>query len=258
MAQKKLTPEEFPFTGPLSRALQSKSPTVISLKRAMSRMGYLPWAKFDPIFNLPLERALDKWDPGADGYGKGRWNKIRGARVPMSLVHGGELALDSIAVALVKEEAEPPVFIPPYVYPHPLGADRHIPTFLHPTRGLPGNIALDFLAAPGTPLLASFTGEITRLSGHDPFTGVHGIDSFGWSIYLERNDGMFAYMTHCGRKDVHVGQHVSVGQQIGTVGHWPFDIGRSHTHLGITSPRGIRDATHIVLTIAAAPQLPSV
>ena len=253
----KLTPEQFPYTGPLSRQ-GPKSSTVIALKRAMSRMGLLPWKKFDDTFNLALEKALDAWDPGGqDGYAKGRWNKIRGAKVPLSLVHGGELALDSIAVQLVKDEAEPPPFIPALVYPHPAGADRHRPTFLHPTRGLPGNIALDFLAPPGTPLLAVFTGEITRLSGHDPVTGVHGVDSFGWSTYLERADGTFAYMTHGGRKDVHVGQHVIVGDQIGTVGHWPFDIGRSHTHLGITSPKGQTEARKIVLEIAAATQIPA-
>lgn len=225
-------------------------------------MGFLPWTQFSDVFNNVLEQALDAWDPGNNGYAEGRWDKIRSAKVPQSLPHAGELALDSVAIALVQDEADP-VPVIPYVYPHPAGSASHSGGFLHMTGGLPGNIALDFLAPGGTPLLASFPGKITRLSGRDPALGTfnskgqpdpHG-DRFGWSIYLERGDGMFSYMTHLGSRDVHEGDAVGIGEKIGSVGHWPHDPGRSHTHEGITSPRGIRDATFIILAIAAAPRV---
>lgn len=221
----------------------------------------MPWVKFDNVFNLKLEQALDKWDPGNNGYAEGRWNKIRGAKVPQSLPHAGELALDSIAVALVLDEAEPVIVIP-YIYPHPASSGSHSGGFLHPTRGIPGNIALDFLAPGGTALLAPFNGKITKLGGHDPSTGTwkngqpdSSGDVFGYSIYLEREDGMFAFMTHEGSTDVHEGQVIAAGQKIGSVGHWPHDPGRSHTHCGITSPRGLHDAVMIILSIAAAPRI---
>jgi murein DD-endopeptidase MepM/ murein hydrolase activator NlpD len=218
-------------------------------------MGLMPWVTFSDTFNVTLESALDAWDPGGDGYAEGRWDKIRRAKVPRSLPHAGELALDAIAVALVQNEADP-ILTVPYVYPHPAGSGSHSGGFIHTTRGIPGNMALDFMAPGGTEIVAPFAGRITRLSGHDPATGVHGSDIFGWSIYLERADGMFAFMTHDGTKDVHVGQQVKLAQKIATVGHWPHDPGRSHTHLGITSPRGTRDAVHILLSIASAPRVP--
>lgn len=220
-------------------------------------MGFLPWTKFDDAFNLRLELALDKWDPsGANGYGLGRWDKIRAAKVPQSLPHAGELALDSIAIALVKDEADPLPQLP-YVYLHPDDSGSHSGGFIHITEGLPGNIALDFLVAGGTALMAPFNGRITRLSGHHPATGVHGSDIFGWSIYLEREDGVFAYMTHEGEIDCKLGQVMKESEKIGEVGHWPHDPGRSHTHCGITSPRGTHDATRILLEIAAAPRVPA-
>lgn len=261
----KLTPEEFPYTGPYARTkpAKTKGPTAIALKRAMSRMGFLPWTNFSDVFNNVLENALDAWDTGgANGYAEKRWEKIRSARVPQSLPHAGELALDSVAVALVQDEAGPVATIP-YVYPHPAGSSSHSGGFLHMTGGLPGNIALDFLAPGGTALLASFDGKITKRSGRDPALGTFNArgepdprgDRFGWSLYLEREDGMFSYMTHLGSRDVVVGQTVVEGEKIGSVGHWPHDPGRSHTHEGITSPLGIRTATMIVLAIAAAPRV---
>lgn len=147
-----------------------------------------------------------------------------------------------------------------YCYPHPAGYLSSICQGLHPTEGIPGNWAVDLCAHGGTPIVAPFAGRISRLSGHDPATGTHGSagDIFGWSTYLTRADGMFAYLTHQGKRSVAEGQSVSLGQQIGIVGNWPGNPGRSHTHIGITSPKGWRESQKLVLAIAHAPRLVAV
>lgn len=222
-----------------SSGLKSKGPTAEALKRAMSRLGFLPWGDFDEHFNQPLSDALAKWDPGHSGYGKGRWEKIRAARVPIAYDHGGEYALDAVAQQLIRDEyaaahpAPPPY--PALVYPHDKNWHSYSGGYVHETGGIGGNWALDFLAAPGTPVLAVEDGVVSRTAGHDPSTGLHGPnrDVFGWSIYL-RCKGGFWYSTHYGRLLVAAGSVVKVGDVIGFVGDWPHDRGRSHTHLGYT------------------------
>lgn len=103
-----LTAAQFPYTGPYglaSSGLKSKGPTAEALKRAMGRLGLMPWNDYDQHYNQPLADALAVWDPGKTGYGEGRWQKIRAARVPAELPHAGELALDAYAVKLVQDEA---------------------------------------------------------------------------------------------------------------------------------------------------------
>lgn len=257
MAARKLTPEQFPYTGPYGLPTsphRSQGPTALALKRAMWRMGHLQGdpSAFDDHFNTRLARALAEWDPGKSGYGRGRWDLIRGARVPKGRPHAGELALDANAIGLVHAEAEiPSVQI---VYPHPAGVPSEMCQGLHPTRGLPGNYAVDLCAPGGTPILAPFAGVITKLSGHDPRDGVNG-DIFGWSLYLTRDDGTFMYLTHMGQRDVYVGEHLLIGQELGEVGRWPGDPGRSHSHVGITSPHGVTAAQKLVLEISAAPRV---
>lgn len=136
------------------------------------------------------------------------------------------------------------------VYTHPKGAKSSVPaTSPHETGGIPGNIAYDFMAPGGTLVLASQDGVISRLSGHDPKTGTwkdgkpnkRG-DVFGWSIYLRTADGEY-FDTHLGSRVVKVGQKVVAGQKLGTVGKWPNDPGRSHTHRGFTARKGGRKAS---------------
>lgn len=238
-----LTVSQCPWTGPYglpSSGLRSKGPTCVALKRAMSRMGFLEWGVFDEHFNQPLAHALGLWDPGHAGYGKGRWEKIRAARVPKGLDHAGEYALDAVALGLIREDyAEqhpPPPPYPPLVYPHEKGWASYSGGYVHQTGGISGNYALDFLAAPGTPVLAPEDGTVSRTSGYDPATGLHGAnrDVFGWSVYL-RCKGGFWYDTHYGRIVVKGGSVVKVGDLLGYVGDWPHDRGRSHTHRGYTS-----------------------
>lgn len=104
-----LTEKQVPYTGPYGLAtsgLKSKGPTCEALKRALSRLGFLPWGDFDRHYNQPLEAALDKFDPGGkNGYGDGRWKKLRAAVVPAGLPHAGEPALDFAARTIIQNEA---------------------------------------------------------------------------------------------------------------------------------------------------------
>ncbi len=104
-----LTDKQLPYTGPYGLAtsgLKSKGPTAEALKRGLSRLGFLPWREFDQHYNAPLEDALDSFDPGGkNGYGDGRWKKLRAAVVPANLPHAGEPALDFTARTLIQDEA---------------------------------------------------------------------------------------------------------------------------------------------------------
>lgn len=129
---------------------------------------------------------------------------------------------------------------PPLCYPHPAGHHLSRPpnTDLHDTAGLPGFWALDFMAPGGTPVLASQDGRVLRVSGHDPASGVHEGDIFGWNVYLITTGDVEYFDTHYGDVIVKPGQQVKRGDQLGTVGHWPGDPGRSHTHRGVKHPYG--------------------
>ena len=99
-----------------------------------------------------------------------------------------------------------------------------------------------WLAAP----LAIFLFTATAL-GAEQTIGI-----FGWSIHYETAAGYRYFSTHYGLRSVQEGEIVQVGQIIGTVGSWPGDPGRSHTHLGVTSPLGTADAKKRITTISQA------
>jgi hypothetical protein len=110
-----LTEEQFPFTGPChgpsSGQPPTQSPTVVALKRAVSRMGLLAWEEFDEVYDELLEGALAEWQdsidihPAAGQYGPGTWVQLRAAVIPAGLPHAGELVLDTVAQKLVRDEA---------------------------------------------------------------------------------------------------------------------------------------------------------
>lgn len=106
----------------------------------------------------------------------------------------------------------------------------------HDTGGLPGYPAHDYMAPSGSPVVAPVGGTIVRFSGHDPAggptDGVHG--PFGWSEYLQGDDGRSYYLTHLGSRTVRVGDRVRAGQLIGTVGDYARWGGASHVHLGVS------------------------
>jgi murein DD-endopeptidase MepM/ murein hydrolase activator NlpD len=142
-------------------------------------------------------------------------------------------------------------------YPHPDTWHGPAPTEsgLHQTAGLAGNWALDFMAEGGTQVLAPEAGTIFKLSGHDPATGVHGADIFGWNVYVHTPAGLLYFMTHLGDRGVQLGESVNAGDIIGHVGHWPNDPGRSHTHLGVTDPAGIAAAKDRICQVAESPRV---
>lgn len=260
-----LTEKQVPYTGPYglaSSGLRSKGPTPTALKRGMARLGFLPWSDdFDEHFNQPLSDALSKWDPGHAGYATGRWEKIRRAVVPNGMAHAGEYALDTTAQQLIRDDYllqhPPPPPVPPIVYPHDKDWHSYCGGYLHETGGISGNWAYDFIAAHGTPVLAVEAGTVSRTSGYDPATGVHGRnhDVFGWSIYLRTRYG-FHYSTHYGRILVRAGSVVRAGDIIGFVGKWPPHTRIEHTHWGYTN------FTHLsalskskIRQVAAAPRV---
>jgi|SRR5215472_12015353 len=111
---------------------------------------------------------------------------------------------------------------------------------LHPTEGLPGFPAHDFFAPAGSPAVAPVTGTIVKLSGNNPADGPtegpHG--PFGWSVYVQGDNGRTYYMTHMGSyaKGVAVGQTVKAGQPLGTVGDYAKYGTPSHIHMGVSAP----------------------
>jgi murein DD-endopeptidase MepM/ murein hydrolase activator NlpD len=111
------------------------------------------------------------------------------------------------------------------------------------------------MAPGGTEIFAVEAGRIWKLSGHDPATGVHDGDIFGWNIYLQTSDGLMYFFTHVGSRAVKVGYKVKKAQILGKVGHWPHDEGRSHTHLGVSHPMGDAASKRAIRNVAEAPHV---
>lgn len=259
-----LTVKQFPFTGPFYGPSSPKGPTknkssIKGLKRGMIRGGYLnaPLGSETDDFGPALEDAFEEFQrdvnihPVSGDYGRGTWMAMRNLRVPAEFPNAGQYAMDALALRYVKVDALT------RCYPHPLGALSQICQGLHATDGLNGNWAIDFCAPGGTKVLAVEDATITRLSGRDPANGADNtIGIFGWSIHYETPNGYRYFSTHYGvRSPLQVGDRVDVGQVLGTVGHWPGDPSRSHTHLGVTSPLGTADAKARITEISRATKL---
>lgn len=114
----------------------------------------------------------------------------------------------------------------------------------------------DFCAPGGTKVLAVERFEIVRLSGSNPgLPPQNAIGIWGWSIHAETADGYAFYITHFGTRAVREGDVVEVGDVIGTVGSWPGDPGRSHSHYSVRSPKGVADAKKKILAIGNATRI---
>jgi murein DD-endopeptidase MepM/ murein hydrolase activator NlpD len=198
---------------------------------------------FGPFFRTAVKRAQAKMGlPQTGAIGPATFQKLRTAG-----------AFDALACDLLDDYAESKRIR--LCYPHYEG-DGGVSGPIHPTDGLSGNWAIDFMAPGGSTVVASFDCVVQRFSGRDPKQGVYAGSAFGWSMYLGDDDGRTAFLTHFGTRSCSPGQKLKAGTPIGTVGHWPHDPGRSHTHEGISSPKGSADARARITAIAAAKKLP--
>lgn len=122
-----LSADQVPNTSPYSLVTgphKSQGPTAEALKRALSRAGApsLPWREFDNHYNQDLENAWDWYDQkhgagtGNNGYGDGRWQRLRQMRTDPNGEHPNEWALDAYGQKLIQDEyeaAHPPPPDPP-------------------------------------------------------------------------------------------------------------------------------------------------
>jgi len=222
---------------------------VIAVKRAVSRAGLWPWRTFDGYYTVAFSGAVKTFQKQhgllSDGvYGQATHDKLRNTRcqaVP------AEWAFDTTAIHLMQE-----AFLlqhPGIVCPVKFG---NRPSFLHETGGIAGNWALDFMDPGGTSVYAPVDCHVTHLSGHDPHTGVHHGDIFGWSVHFTDTKGRTYFATHLGTR-IGAGTQLRAGQKFGTIGSWPRDPGRSHLHLGVDA--GSRSASQTwIKKIANAPR----
>lgn len=216
-----LTVAQVPFTGPYSVSGygKHKGKTALALKRFSSRMGFLPWEpdKWDEMFNLKLEEALDKWDAGKDGYGEGRWLKARQAKTK-----DGSYALDSVCRNLITTEYKAVDLKLPKVGavynggPNVLSYDC-----THATSNIPLYPAFDTAFLPGTGVIAPEDMEVVRRSSANP----------GRAFYTRGKSGLKYWFGHLDR-DHNIGKVFQKGDLIGRV--IPTNVGGGpHCHVGV-------------------------
>lgn len=225
---------------------------VLAYKRAISHaQRLLPWDPdaWNESFSNSFARGsgtADVGESGVRGFQRQEWPSDESAqtgnigertyeRMCRTLIptgpNQGQPIFDSVCLTILREFE-----VPTDDYCFPVSGTGARPTFFHETSGLDGNWALDFMCPGGTPFHAPEDSEVTRFSGRDPADGVYSSSSFGWSMYLETVDGYEIYNTHLGMRIVDVGDRVTRGQQLGEIGHWPNDPGRSHLHEGASAP----------------------
>lgn len=231
---------------------------VKACKRAAARAGF-PKMKLSAITDVYTGADVANIKLFQEANGLDHDGKIGTATLAALVPHMDAFALEMYASFDPAAVMAAVVAVAGLVYPHPVGTPNTRingapppPGNVHDTKGLAGNIALDFMAPGGTMVLAPEAGTITALTGRDPATGVHDGDIFGFSIHLVTAGGLEYFATHLGDRTVHKGQPVRPGDVIGHVGHWPNDPGRSHTHLGVTHPHGEAAARQHIIAVSNA------
>lgn len=235
-----------PLYGPDHPESSSRGRDVIAVKRGLSKVEESffprPAAGFDDVYNAKTADAVKTFQ---------RLHDIRATG------HFGQATLDALwpymdAYARYSYwRYKVPEPGPAMASPVRVGS---VPSYLHPTAGLLGNWALDWMVPGGTPVYAVEDAKIKKLSGRNPGEGAdQGVGIFGWSIHYETAQGYRYFGTHLGdRENLIVGQSVKAGDKLGEVGNWPNDPGRSHLHLGVTSPLGESDAKKRIQAVAAS------
>ena len=248
-----MTPPSVPFPRVLSPGI-APGQDIVACKRALSRAGYWPWVQpFSPYYTKAFAKAMSVFQVTErltpDGvYGKVTHERLR--CVPWEAGPQGTWAFDATAIHLMEEAYL--LQHPGIVCPVKVGTR---PRFLHPTGGIPGNYALDWMDPGGTSVYITQPCTVTHLSGHDPATGVHGSnhDVFGWSVHFRDDHGFTYFATHLGSRTVYDGQRLQVAQKFGAIGHWPHDPGRSHLHYGVDAGSTAKSQA-LILKISAAPR----
>jgi hypothetical protein len=216
-----LPPASVPYTGPYSVEGHGKHKgnTALALKRAMSRLGYLPWEPtvWDDAFNAKLEAALDRWDPAKDGYAEGRWAKLRRAKMA-----NGDYALDAVSQKLIRDEYKASTVKVPDLGPIFHGGASVLQHDLtHPTDGIPLYPAFDDAFAQGTGIIAPENMTVTRSSSSRP----------GDACYCIGDSKLRYWFGHLAVAPA-VGRELEKGDKIGNVA--PNHIGGGpHCHVGI-------------------------
>lgn len=210
-----------PYTGPYSvdGYGKHKGNTAIALKRAMSRLGYLPWApeKWDDHFNEKLEAALDKWNPGRDGYAEGRWTKLRNTKAK-----DGSYALDSVCIKLIQAEAKIIEVKVPNLGPVFNGGKSVLMhDCTHATGSIPLYPAFDDAFAGGTGVIAPEALEIVQASSASPGDAFYALGESKIKYWF----GHLAYAPAVGRR-------FKKGDLLGRVAYTNVG-GGSHVHVGI-------------------------
>jgi len=129
-------------------------------------MGYLEWEPkvWDNRFNAKLEKALDAWTPGKDGYGPGRWANLRAATTD-----SGALALDAVAIKLIRDEHKATLAKVPDLGPmYHGGVSVLYQALTHETDGVPLYPAFDTAFSAGTGIIAPEPMVVTRASNSLP------------------------------------------------------------------------------------------
>lgn len=223
-----LSSQECPYTGPYSVSGSGKheGPTAEALKRAMKRAQFgfanKALADLNQVFNQDLEGALDRFDPGGqNGYGEGRWNKIRSLKCPAESPHQGEWALDEYALRLIRDESVKTKV--PNLGPVFSGGKSVLDHDLtHATSGIPLYPAFDDAFSQGKTIIAPERIKITRASSSSP----------GDACYAEGTDSKLRYWFG----------HLATAPSVGTVIEKGKTIGKTcannqgggpHVHVAI-------------------------
>lgn len=223
-----------PYTGPYSVAGPGlhRGNTALALKRAMARLGFLPWTPeaWDEVYNQRLEDALDRWDPGKNGvgisgYGTGRWNKIRSARIPAGKPNAGSYALDAICLGLIQEEFAQTrswIKVGP-VFRAGVSILQHDLT--HETSGIPLYPAFDDAFGAGIAIIAPEPITVTRASSSNP----------GDAFYADGVSGLRYWFGHLVLAPS-VGSKFEKGQTVGKT-CVNKQGGGPHVHVGVNVER---------------------
>lgn len=219
-----LTSVQVPYTGPYSVEGDGKhkGPTAEALKRTMKRAGFgfsdVNLDQLDDVFNKKLEEALDRaFKDGANGYGDGRWKKVRALKLK-----SGAFAMDSRAMLMIQGEKKAVQPRVPALGPMYQGGSSVLQMdCTHATDGIPYYPAFDTAFNTGTAVIAPEGMVITKASSSRP----------GDACYATGDSGIRYWFGHLKLAPA-PGKRFKKGAVFGYVA--PNNIGGGpHCHVGV-------------------------